>query len=523
MNLTDYIRWRGDASFSEREFNDADNAVLSALAYLDFSEPLSENIGLTVKRAAEYDCPSTAFDDLKPLLTAAAKSERFGETVISEYLEIIDTDEEKTQFCAMTFTLPNGIRYIAFRGTDDTIVGWREDFCISFTVSSAQKRAAEYLQNALKTAGKVYVGGHSKGGNLAIHAAMSLSENQREKVIKIYSNDAPNPCPELIDKESYNALESKIERIVPEFAVIGMLFDENYPKKIIKSDGAGFMQHRMMTWQTAPDGMEEVTDTAEQSKLIDDIFSQWIDNTDMESRKSFTNEFFDALGARGAKRMSEIPLSGGEGILDILLKFSAGEKKSRNTLSRLIRIIISKIKNGDWGKVLGDTEMLKGIGLFFLGVFFVALPNQAVPIIGNMFFMWIAGYCILKLTDNYKKIKSGEVARSIKVKTVLFGIILIVDVICVAVGKVAILSANAILAFFLLWRAYNQLKKCIADKKARQRIWLLRAADVGFGVIFSVCLLSMATSVTWQLIITIGAYIIVQAVAVISNRLLNGR
>lgn len=348
MNVIDYLAWRGDLTLGERPFNDADNLVFATLAYINFSAVAADGKSATLEEASAADCPACIAGDYPLLLKAAAESERFGKTVVSDYVDIIDSDEELTQFCAMRFSLPDGTDYIAFRGTDDTIVGWREDFCISFEIAAAQKRAVEYMNRVMKTGGRYYVGGHSKGGNLAVYGSMACAEERVPDILRIFNNDGPGICPEHIDESRFALIEKRITRIVPEHSIIGMLFENTSEKLVAKSSGTGLLQHFPLTWQVEREGMSLCEDTDRTSKILNTVFDNWIERADEEHRKVFTDEFFGALAADGAVRMQDIPNGGIGGFAEILHSMIHSDEKAKETMKGLFAAFAEAIKNGEF-------------------------------------------------------------------------------------------------------------------------------------------------------------------------------
>ena len=198
-NITDYVRWYGSLDFDDRPFTRVDNIVLSQLSYLDLKdipELYEEHGAMTLKDAVNYltnqgiSIRKMAPDDsirFTNLVKASANSKRFGNLYISSFEDVFD-EEDSIQFAAMTFSPDpkGGWAYIGFRGTDSTIAGWKEDFMMSFMLTSSQKMAESYVRKALETFDVIMTGGHSKGGNLAIYSAAVLPDELFDRVEHIY-------------------------------------------------------------------------------------------------------------------------------------------------------------------------------------------------------------------------------------------------------------------------------------------------------------------------------------------------
>ena len=209
-NILEYLDWRGDLTLSERPFNEVDNLILAEICYLDFSGFVpagfqTQQVTLQAAASAYFAAhPETNMGVLVPdqipvLVEHAAKTARFGDIRLLGYVNRID-EETQTQFSALTMLLPDGSAYVAFRGTDDTIVGWKEDFNMAFTPEiPAQKYAAEYLRQVSGTLPfrPLLVGGHSKGGNLAVYASVFCGQEVQKRILAVYNNDGPGFCPFL--------------------------------------------------------------------------------------------------------------------------------------------------------------------------------------------------------------------------------------------------------------------------------------------------------------------------------------
>ncbi len=307
-NITDYVRWYGSIDFEGRPFTRVDNIVLSQLSYLDLKdipELYTDGGYMTLKDAVNFltnqgiSIRKMAPDDsirFTNLVKAAAASKRFGNLYISSFVDVFD-EEDSIQFAAMTFSSEpkGGWAFIGFRGTDSTIAGWKEDFMMSFMLTSSQKMAADYVRKSLNTFEVIMTGGHSKGGNLAIYSAAVLPDELFDRVEHIYTNDGPGFCPEVLKEDLIKRANPKTTRIIPQFSVVGNVFapkvDDSY---VIKSDKQGGDQHELCSWlidhgdlMLAPEGMDPL------AIKINSGFDKWIYSVDIEERKRFINALFD--------------------------------------------------------------------------------------------------------------------------------------------------------------------------------------------------------------------------------------
>ena len=268
-----------------------------------------------------------------------ADSRRFGSATLRSYVDVID-EARSLQFSAFQVDLPSGETYVAFRGTDSTLVGWREDFMLSFEVTEAQREAAAYLERALVRAAEqgrmVRVGGHSKGGNLAEYAAVCCPSELRERIVRVYSNDGPGMAPEVMRRDGREVLGDRLRRIVPTYSVVGMLFARaDDPRIIVPSTGVGIGQHDPTTWQVLRTGVEEALQLLPECVPVNEAVARWAEGIPLGERERVTNEVFDALEAGGATRFDEIGASA-EGLQQVLHALANTDDRTRELAMALV-------------------------------------------------------------------------------------------------------------------------------------------------------------------------------------------
>lgn len=390
-NIYTYLKWRGDLDFTERPFCEVDNLVLSQLSYVDFSGIVPTvqeggNISLeaaALKLSARENDTASHQDEKESILARMARTNRFCHVKLSRYVDVLD-EETQIQFAALHIELGDGTTYIAFRGTDDRLVGWREDFSMSFQLMPSQKSAAEYLRQTIIDPGMRYrVGGHSKGGNLAVYAAMQCPAGKQGQIIEVYSNDGPGICSSIVDIQLYQNIAPKLIRIVPEFCVIGALFEQEKPTKIVGSSADGFAQHDLLTWQVEGDHLCEKANLSAKCMFYNEIFDTWLESASMEQRKAFTNDFFDALGAGGAKRVSELTGSGIGEIETILTALTTqSERKTKIVFGKFLASAFHAFRNIDYKQLLRSGSAIRGTIFLLIGLFFMIAPEFATKSIG---------------------------------------------------------------------------------------------------------------------------------------------
>lgn len=341
-DLFDYLDWRGDVPFSADPFNEVDNMILSQLVYTAF-EGLSEDSFMVplseVQKAffavhtEEELAESTRYTAPAPLLMKKmTQGARFGGTSVSWYRTAFDK-EAAVQFAALTFHLPDGTAYVAFRGTDSTLVGWREDFDMGYLdATEGQKMARDYLNEVgTRLPGLLMAGGHSKGGNLAVYAAAQCADSIRGRLLQVYSNDGPGFREEFLESEGYSRILQRIWCILPASSLFGRLLDHRCAFHIIKSTADGVAQHNGFTWCVQRNRFEEAEET-KSSLRLEQTLDGWIGTMDEETRKTVTDAVFSMLEATGQDTVEEIGNRKWRSIAAILTSLKDLPKEQRKEL-----------------------------------------------------------------------------------------------------------------------------------------------------------------------------------------------
>ena len=354
--LFDYLSWRGDLSFEVSALGEVDSLILSILTYIDFTDFVSEEISLDKKlpvlltvtkdflRAQNGVMPEIGLiipKETVTLLARAAKTPRFGLIRPFGYVNKI-CDEEQKQFSAISFALDQKDTFVAFRGTDDTLVGWKENFNMSFMHPvPAQREAVEYLEAvAAVTEGNIYIGGHSKGGNLAVYSAVKASEATKKRIVAVYNNDGPGFDADFIHGEDYKALKDRIYTFVPQSSVVGMLLEHEESYTVVKSRLSGLLQHNGFSWEVMGGTFVKLDAISEESKLIDSSLREWLASMSEEEREAVVDSLYDALSAQGAKTLSDL----GADKKKIVKAWSAMDNDARDQVRKCIHIIFGKKK-----------------------------------------------------------------------------------------------------------------------------------------------------------------------------------
>ena len=313
-NVCDYVRWRGDLTLEQSEFNEIDNLILARFSYFPFDKIIRKNEIATIKelsrRFSNQDVtklPILWKDDVE-LFPLMGNSKRFGGMLATQYINKIDAEQEK-QFSAITVLMPNDIIYVSYRGTDNTIVGWKEDFNMSFKSHIAsQISAKQYLEEIAKEypSSKIIIGGHSKGGNIAVYAATFASKDVKDRIINVYNNDGPGFCEDVIETPEYQEILPRVHTYIPQSSIIGRLMNHKEKYTIVESVQKGIMQHDLYSWQVLGKEFVTLKKLTNESEFIDKTIKDWLENVEPEKREQVIDAVFEILNTTEAQTMKEL-------------------------------------------------------------------------------------------------------------------------------------------------------------------------------------------------------------------------
>lgn len=312
-NLLDYLAWRGDLSLDRVPFGPVDGLVLSVLSYVHFDGPAQgeepvplgeaaeEYLTLPPARRGRFRCET----DLA-LLRALAESPRFARLGLCRCADRF-VPKEETQFAALTVLLDDGSAFLAFRGTDGTLVGWKEDFNLSFMdVVPAQLEAAGYIQDfAASFPGQLRLGGHSKGGNLAAAGSALSAVKVRDRIASVWSFDGPGLNPYLLARPGYQELRTRLRSFVPRSSVVGLLLAHEEPHTVVDSDQQGLFQHDPYSWQVLGPDFVRLEEVDAGSRLIDRTLKNWLAGLTGVQRETVADTLYELLSSGDAKTVKE--------------------------------------------------------------------------------------------------------------------------------------------------------------------------------------------------------------------------
>ena len=302
-------------------FGPADSLIFTVLSYLtpEIVVPdFAGRRGITLKKLAqlygEFYMPPVSpgrfsMEARAPeLLRHLAGARRFSEIAVTDYESFLD-EEKESQFAAMTLSLKDGSIYITYRGTDDHIIGWKEDFNMSYRDSvPSQKRALLYLNRQAEKAEtqRIFLGGHSKGGNLAVYAASCAGRTVQRKIRGIHCFDSPGFSEDFFSRPGYRDILSGIVHFMPEESMVGRLFEHRAEIRIVKSGARGLLQHIPFYWRISGGDFVYTRSFGRSSRLFAEIMRNWISGPDDAEKKMFIDALFDLLKDAGIRTTEEM-------------------------------------------------------------------------------------------------------------------------------------------------------------------------------------------------------------------------
>lgn len=331
--IIEYLQEYGNCSFCEKPLSDVDSLVLCQLSYLKFDgmvpDVRSNEASVTLEEISRHPDYEKLFADIRfekenrALMEGLLSSRRFCRLRLNCYINLVEKDWEM-QFSAITFLLEDGTLYVAFRGTDETIVGWKEDFNMAFCHPvPGQIYSVKYLNMVMgRLSRPFYVGGHSKGGNFAVYSAMQCIPCVRERILKIYSMDGPGFRPEILEEGHYGAVKDRVVKILPHSSLVGMLFEQDIPYQVVESRNHGLLQHDPFSWLVEKGEFVKAEDIYASCRRRNRTLNQWILSLDEKQLRTFVDTLYQAVSASQAED---------------LIEFAADWKKSVNRVFEALR------------------------------------------------------------------------------------------------------------------------------------------------------------------------------------------
>lgn len=349
-NVFDYLDWRGDLDFGASRFCEVDAHVLSLLSYLSFDGIVPEVGAVPFSSAAREFLARYEKTEQKEkgtrlkiisLLSRAAKTKRFSSLSVGRCASRTE-ESAQMQFAAISFFCENGDTFVCFRGTDDSLVGWKENLNMSFLASvPAQTEAVSYLESVVAAGtGRVYLCGHSKGGNLAFYAAVMSAPAVRERIERAYNLDGPGFSHDFLKRAEYAQMRSKLFLIVPQDSVVGLLLEQSGEYAVIATDRSGILAHDGFSWQVLGERFLRRAALSESSVRVDRLIGELIESMSPAERERFAGALYEAALATGAQNLSDFR----DNSLSLLELWARLPIESREVLFRAIKFWV---KNGN--------------------------------------------------------------------------------------------------------------------------------------------------------------------------------
>ncbi len=355
-NLFDYLEWRGDITFDMMPVNEVDCLLLSWLSYVDFGEIAPEGFrgGVTVKKASKlflekFDLEKILSESLSFTRTSGlalkkcAETDRFRNARIMGYRNEIDYSND-SQFSAVTIQIDPKTSVVVFRGTDDTIVGWKEDFNMCFMPKvPAQEKALAYLNEAAsKIRGNIYVCGHSKGGNLAIYAACLTNKRTADRIERVYNFDGPGFGDETILGPEAEEMLDKTESYTPSESIVGTLLNHVSKYTVVRSSQRSVMQHDAASWLVSGKHFITADEVEENSKIFDETMKNWLKQMNDVERHEFIDALFKILSANEARTTVDISSDVFKSLTGMLKEFKNLSKESKAMLKKFTGVFLKE-------------------------------------------------------------------------------------------------------------------------------------------------------------------------------------
>lgn len=352
--ILDYLREYGDYSLEEKPFCDVDSLVISQLSYLKFDGivpgPGEDRAPVSLKEIAAHGAYDRLYADERyrkdntALFKGILSGRRFGEMRLWNYVNLIEPEKE-SQFSAVVCGLSGGLFYVVFRGTDENIVGWKEDLNLAFSEPvPGQMQSVPYLEQAARTFdGGFYVGGHSKGGNLSVYAAMHCAPKVRERIERIYDHDGPGFRPEVREQGAWQEIEGRIHKTVPRSSLVGMLLYTEGDYRVVESKTIGIAQHNPYTWLVKDDDFRMVDDIRPGRKFLDQTLNEWILSLDQTQMHIFVDTLYGVVQASETDNLIDFTAHWFQNMQKIGKAISGVDEETARVVMQIMRALFEMV------------------------------------------------------------------------------------------------------------------------------------------------------------------------------------
>ncbi|KXT78302.1 Mbeg1-like protein [Streptococcus sp. DD13] len=347
-----YLHEYANIPFSVQELNELDILVLTEMSYFSWDGLVSSSFDPAFGRSFEeiyqevLQKPERSADQNRfPILELLSKSRRFANVQLFGFENDYNLDLQK-QFAALTFRLSPDRYLISFRGTDDSLIGWKEDFHMTYMKKiPSQIHAQHYVQKGVQTLPKAQfiLSGHSKGGNLALFAASQVNDPEQKAIQAIYTFDSPGLHSDIVQQEGYKELQPRIRAYLPQDSIVGLMLSIPDNRIIVKSRGVSFSQHLLSNWKINLKScqIERAQELTRTSHEVDQTLKDWTDQLTNKELKTFFDLIFDNLLAAGIERISDIRTNTLQKVLFLLQESTKVSEEERSLLLMAMQVLLS--------------------------------------------------------------------------------------------------------------------------------------------------------------------------------------
>lgn len=341
----DYIKLHQNEDFKKFPFTEVDNLIFSCLPYLDYTgivpafrhHKITLNEAVTKLNAKNQNYHGLFIGSTYKMLNLMKNTKRYGDALLYNYMKVVNNE---MQFGAITILLNDKSTYIAFAGTDTSIIGWEEDFKMAYLYPGvSQKYAGIYLNKALGLFPKnIRIGGHSKGGNLAICAAMNAKNYYKKRIIAIYNNDGPGFLKKQIEDKNYYKIKDKIKMFVPEQSIIGMILYHTYDYEVVKAKGFSILQHDAFNWKCNDKEFIKAK-LNKRSRTLEHKITEKLEHMPQKDKLKLVNDLFKIFYSNNIKDTKDINITS---IFKIIKSFKQLDKETQRLLLEFLILIFIK-------------------------------------------------------------------------------------------------------------------------------------------------------------------------------------
>ena len=345
-DIMDYIDWRGDIGFDEVHVNEVDGLIFSQLIYVQMKPymPDAKKSYLTIKQLSSLYCADHSDDEIEQmpnlfrhsarLLQKLAHSRRYADCILRYYIYDI-SEKEESQFSAVTIELPDGTYFFSYSGTDHSVVGWKG---INEKAINDKALDDENINNKSINTRKLWIGGHSKGGNLAVFAAMHVDKKVQDVIIKVFNFDGPGFNHKMIYTAGYKRIFDRIETFLPQSSIVGLLLEHVDNYEVVRSRNSGPLQHDAFSWEIMGGSIIKADGLDKNSVRLDKTLRNWIGSMDEAQRKQFVNVLFSIASDSNFENLDQMSF---KQLIEMIKAADDLSKADWSMLKDTVRLLIS--------------------------------------------------------------------------------------------------------------------------------------------------------------------------------------